>query len=86
MKRIDLGRIEILSLSQVQRLTTVGVNHLGRSAFFSLKLKRLNLKNNPFIHDEALAVFSHCNSLNTLNLDNTDVTEVAALRLQGNLH
>ncbi|KAF8944780.1 hypothetical protein BGZ47_003707 [Haplosporangium gracile] len=81
----DLGRIEILSLSQVKRLTTVGVNHLGRSAFFSLKLKRLNLKNNPFIHDEALAVFSHCNSLNTLNLDNTDVTEVAALRLQDSL-
>lgn len=81
----DLGRIEILSLSQVQRLTTVGVNLLGRSAFFSLKLKRLNLKNNPFIHDEALAVFSHCNSLNTLNLDNTDVTEVAALRLQDTL-
>lgn len=84
-KRIDLGRIEILSLSQVQRLTTVGVNFLGRSAFFSLKLKRLNLKNNPFIHDDALTVFSHCNSLNTLNLDNTDVTEIAALRLQGNL-
>ncbi|KAG0284119.1 hypothetical protein BGZ96_011519 [Linnemannia gamsii] len=81
----DLGRIEILSLSQVMRLTTVGVNHLGRSAFFSLKLKRLNLKNNPFIHDEALAVFSHCNSLNTLNLDNTDVTEIAALRLQDSL-
>ncbi|KAK3832942.1 MAG: hypothetical protein JOS17DRAFT_741115 [Linnemannia elongata] len=81
----DLGRIEILSLSQVQRLTTVGVNFLGRSAFFSLKLKRLNLKNNPFIHDDALTVFSHCNSLNTLNLDNTDVTEIAALRLQGNL-
>jgi len=61
------------------------MGHLGRSAFFSLKLKRLNLKNNPFIHDEALAVFANCNSLNTLNLDNTDVTEMAALRLQGNL-
>ncbi|KAG0377939.1 hypothetical protein BGX24_005113 [Mortierella sp. AD032] len=81
----DLGRIEILSLSQVKRLTTVGVGHLGRSAFFSLKLKRLNLKNNPFIHDEALAVFANCNSLNTLNLDNTDVTELAAHRLQDSL-
>ncbi|KAF9903697.1 hypothetical protein EC991_003424, partial [Linnemannia zychae] len=81
----DLGRIEILSLSQVERLTTVGVGHLGRSAFFSLKLKRLNLRNNPFIHDEALAVFAHCNSLNTLILDHTDVTEFAAHRLQDSL-
>ncbi|KAF9182229.1 hypothetical protein BGZ50_005062 [Haplosporangium sp. Z 11] len=78
----DLGRIEVLSLHRCSRLTTAGVIQLGRCAFFSLKLKRLNLGYNMFIHDEALVCFTQCKELNTLNLEYTDVTDQGALRLQ----
>ncbi|KAG0199285.1 hypothetical protein BGX28_007427 [Mortierella sp. GBA30] len=81
----DLGRIEVLSLHRCQRLTTVGVVSLGKCAFFSLRLKRLNLGYNQFIHDEALAIFTRCKELTTLNLEYTDVSEERALRLQNSL-
>ncbi|KAF9409312.1 hypothetical protein BGZ94_001998, partial [Podila epigama] len=81
----DLGRVEVLSLKQCRRLTTAGVLTLGRSAFFGLKLKRLNLGYNPYIHDEALAAFAHCHGLNTLNLEHTDVSEHRVLLLQNSL-
>ncbi|KAG0254467.1 hypothetical protein BG011_005769 [Mortierella polycephala] len=81
----DLGRIEVLSLHRCSRLTTAGVIQLGKCAFFSLKLKRLNLSNNKFIHDEALACFTQCKELNSLNLEYTDVTDQGALRLQNML-
>ncbi|KAG0349880.1 hypothetical protein BG005_010590 [Podila minutissima] len=81
----DLGRIEVLSLNRCRRLTTVGVLTLGRSSFFKLRLKRLNLGYNQYIHDEALAAFTVCNGLITLNLDHTDVSEQKALLLQNSL-
>lgn len=79
---LDLGRIENLSLHRCQRLTTVGIAALSRCAFFTIKLKRLNLSYNKFIHDEALAAFAQCTELNTLNLDHTDVSEAKAFLLQ----
>ncbi|KAF9352997.1 hypothetical protein BGX26_009225 [Mortierella sp. AD094] len=81
----DLGRLEVLSLQRCERLTTVGMARLGKCAFFSVKLKRLNLGYNKYIHDEALAVFTRCHGLNTLNLEYTDVSQERALRLQGSL-
>ncbi|KAG0368675.1 hypothetical protein BC939DRAFT_529193 [Gamsiella multidivaricata] len=81
----DLGRIEVLSLHRCERLTTAGMMLLGKCAFFSIKLKRLNLGYNKYIHDEALTVFIRCNELNTLNLEYTDVSEERALRLQESL-
>lgn len=72
----------MLSLNRCRRLTTVGVLTLGRSSFFKLRLKRLNLGYNQYIHDEALAAFTVCNGLITLNLDHTDVSEQKALLLQ----
>ncbi|KAG0055014.1 hypothetical protein BGZ83_009784 [Gryganskiella cystojenkinii] len=81
----DLARIEILSMARCGRLTTVGMNSLGRCAFFTLNLKRLNLGYNPFIHDESLAVFTRGLELTTLNLEYTDVTESKAWRLQNSL-
>ncbi|KAF9960244.1 hypothetical protein BGZ65_012609 [Modicella reniformis] len=74
--------IEVLSLYRCERLTTAGIAMLGRCTFFSSKLKRLNLGFNKHIHDEALAAFTQCNELNTLNLENTDVSEEKALLLQ----
>jgi hypothetical protein len=64
------------------RLTVKGMNSLGRCAFFTLTLKRLHLGHNPFIHDEALPIFSRALELNSLNLEYTDVTEAKALQLQ----
>ncbi|KAG0035581.1 hypothetical protein BGZ81_005559 [Podila clonocystis] len=81
----DLGRIEVLSLNRCRRLTTVGVLTLGRSSFFKLRLKRLNLGYNQYIHDEALTAFTVCNGLIALNLDHTDVSEQKALLLQNSL-
>ncbi|KAF9437179.1 hypothetical protein BGZ76_001738 [Entomortierella beljakovae] len=81
----DLGRLEVLALSRCERLTTAGVLRLGRCAFFSMKLKRLNLGNNKFIHDEALGVFQKCHQLVALNLDHTDVTQEKAILLQASL-
>ncbi|KAF9106651.1 hypothetical protein BGX27_009066 [Mortierella sp. AM989] len=81
----DLGRLEILSLQRCERLTTAGMVLLGRCGFFSIKLKRLNLGYNKFIHDEALPVFARCHELNTLNLEYTDVSQERALRLQYSL-
>ncbi|KAF8935315.1 hypothetical protein BGZ52_012873 [Haplosporangium bisporale] len=81
----DLGRIEVLSLNRCRRLTTVGVLTLGRSSFFKLRLKRLNLGYNQYIHDEALTAFTVCNGLVTLNLEHTDVSEQKALLLQNSL-
>ncbi|KAG0082374.1 hypothetical protein BGZ92_011801 [Podila epicladia] len=81
----DLGRIEVLSLNRCRRLTTVGVLTLGRSSFFKLRLKRLNLGYNQYIHDEALTAFTVCNGLITLNLEHTDVSEQKALLLQNSL-
>ncbi|KAF9992133.1 hypothetical protein BGZ79_003470, partial [Entomortierella chlamydospora] len=82
---LNLGRLEVLSLQRCERLTTVGIVHLGKCAFFSVKLKRLNLGYNKYIHDEALAVFTRCHELNTLNLEYTDVSQERALRLQDSL-
>jgi len=65
-----------------QRLTTKGINNLGRCAFFTLNLKRLHLGQNPFIHDESLLVLARALELTSLNLQNTDVTEAKALQLQ----
>lgn len=79
---LDLGRLEVLSLHRCQRLTVAGVYHLGKCAFFSLRLKRLNLGYDQFVHDEALAVLMGCKELVTLNLEYTDVTEGLALQLQ----
>ncbi|KAG0309204.1 hypothetical protein BGZ98_004504 [Dissophora globulifera] len=76
------GRIEVLSLQRCERVTTVGIMLLGRCAFFAIKLKRLNLGYNKYIHDEALAVFTQCKELTTLNLEYTDVSEEKALLLQ----
>ncbi|KAF9194514.1 hypothetical protein BGZ49_003166 [Haplosporangium sp. Z 27] len=81
----DLGRLEILSLQRCERLTTAGIILLGKCAFFSTKLKRLNLGYNKFIHDEALAVFTRCQELNTLNLEYTDVSQERASHLQHSL-
>ncbi|KAF8952373.1 hypothetical protein BGZ46_003500, partial [Entomortierella lignicola] len=81
----DLGRLEILSLQRCERLTTAGIILLGKCAFFSAKLKRLNLGYNKFIHDEALAVFTRCQELNTLNLEYTDVSQERVSHLQHSL-
>ncbi|KAG0327426.1 hypothetical protein BGZ99_007646 [Dissophora globulifera] len=81
----DLGRIEVLSLQRCERVTTAGIMLLGRCAFFAIKLKRLNLGYNKYIHDEALAVFTQCKELTTLNLEYTDVSEEKALLLQYSL-
>ncbi|GJJ74481.1 hypothetical protein EMPS_06839 [Entomortierella parvispora] len=81
----DLARIETLSMPHCGRLTTKGMNSLGRCAFFTLNLKRLHLGENPFIHDEALLVLARALELTSLNLQNTDVTEAKALQLQNSL-
>ncbi|KAF9916394.1 hypothetical protein BX616_003862 [Lobosporangium transversale] len=81
----DLGRLEELSLNRCEKLTVAGIIKLSKSAFFSMKLKRLNLGFNKYIHDEALAVFTQCHELHTLNLEYTDVTEERALLLQNSL-
>lgn len=79
---LDLGKIEILSLHRCERLTTAGIATLARSAFFSIKLKRLNLGYNKYIHDGALVALTRCEELTTLNLEYTDVSEAKALLLQ----
>ncbi|KAI8595296.1 hypothetical protein EDD21DRAFT_448733 [Dissophora ornata] len=81
----DLSRIEVLSLHRCERLTTAGIMVLGKCAFFAVKLKRLNLGYNKYIHDEALAVFTVCKALTALNLEYTDVSEEKALLLQDSL-
>lgn len=63
-------------------MTTAGIIILARCAFFTLKLKRLNLGYNKHVHDAALAVFVRCDELTTLNLEYTDVSEEKALLLQ----
>jgi hypothetical protein len=57
----------------------MGIAALSWCAFISIGLKRLTLSYNKHIHDEALAAFTQCTELNTLNLDYTDVPEAKAL-------